>query len=49
MKVKILENLHNGCVLLLHSTSKDNAEILEEVIVEARKMGYEFKSLNEFN
>ena len=48
-KNKILENLHNGCVLLLHSTSKDNAEILEEVIVEARKMGYEFKSLNEFN
>lgn len=47
-KKKILDNLHNGCVLLLHSTSKDNAQILEEVIVEARKIGYEFKSLNEF-
>ena len=47
-KKKILDNLHNGCVLLLHSTSKDNSQILEEVIIEARKMGYEFKSLNGF-
>lgn len=47
-KKKILENLHNGCVLLLHATSKDNAEILEEIIIEVRKMGYEFKSINEF-
>ena len=47
-KKKILDNLHNGCVLLLHSTSKDNAQILEEVIVAARKMGYEFKGINEF-
>ncbi|MBR3614667.1 MAG: polysaccharide deacetylase family protein [Clostridia bacterium] len=47
-KKKVLDNLHNGCVLLLHSTSKDNAQILEEVIIEARNMGYEFKSLNEF-
>ncbi len=47
-KKKILDNLHNGCVLLLHSTSEDNEKILKDVIIEARKMGYEFKSLNEF-
>lgn len=47
-KKKIIENLHNGCVILLHSTSEDNSKILEEVIIEARDLGYEFKSLNEF-
>ena len=38
-KKKILDNLHNGCVILLHSTSEDNAKILEEVIIQARNMG----------
>ena len=47
-KSKILDNLHNGCVLLLHGTSKDNANILNEVILETISMGYEFKSLDEF-
>ena len=47
-KSKILDNLHNGCVLLLHGTSKDNANILDEVIKETIAMGYEFKSLDEF-
>ena len=47
-KSKILDNLHNGCVLLLHGTSKDNANILDEVIEETISMGYEFKSLDEF-
>ncbi len=47
-KKKILENLHNGCVLLLHSTSKDNCNILDSVIKEARNMGFEFKNINEF-
>lgn len=47
-KKKILDNLHNGCVLLLHSTSSDNCKILDQVIKEARNMGYEFYSINEF-
>lgn len=47
-KKKILENLHNGCILLLHSTSKDNSVILNDVIKEARNMGYEFYSITEF-
>ena len=48
-KSKILDNLHNGCVLLLHGTSKDNSNILDYVIKEAISKGYEFKSLDEFN
>ena len=45
---KILENIHNGAIILLHGNSKDNANILDSVIKEIRKMGYEFKSLDEF-
>lgn len=47
-KKKILDNLHNGAVILLHSTSKDNSEILEDIIKEAKNMGYEFRSLKDF-
>lgn len=47
-KKKIIENIHNGCVLLLHSTSKDNSNILSDVITEINRMGYEFKSIDEF-
>jgi len=47
-KKKILDNLHNGEVMLLHGTSKDNGNILDECIKEIKKQGYEFKSLDEF-
>lgn len=47
-KKKILDNLHNGEVILLHSTSKDNANILDEIIKSIKSQGYEFKSLDEF-
>ena len=47
-KEKILDNIHPGCVMLLHATSKDNAEILGDVIKEIKQMGYEFKSIEEF-
>ena len=45
---KIISNLHNGEIMLIHSTSKTNSEVLEKVIDEARNKGYEFKSLDEF-
>lgn len=45
---KILDNIHNGAVILLHANSKDNANILNNIIKEIRNMGYEFKSLDEF-
>jgi peptidoglycan-N-acetylmuramic acid deacetylase len=47
-KSKILDNLHNGAVLLLHATSKDNSNILDSVIKEAVTMGYEFRELSKF-
>ena len=47
-KEKIISNIHPGCVMLLHATSKDNAEILGDVIKEIKKMGYEFKSIDDF-
>ena len=47
-KEKILSNIHPGCVMLLHATSKDNANILGDVIKEIKNMGYEFRSIDEF-
>lgn len=47
-KEKILSNIHNGAVMLLHATSKDNTNILDEVIKEIKTQGYEFKTLDEF-
>ena len=47
-KKKILENIHNGEIMLLHGNSKTNTNILEDVIKEAKNMGYIFKSLDEF-
>ncbi|MBR7098739.1 MAG: polysaccharide deacetylase family protein [Clostridia bacterium] len=43
----ILENLHNGEVMLLHPTSQTNAEILQDVIREAKSQGYRFGTLDE--
>ena len=47
-KRKVLDNLHNGAIILLHSTSEDNLTMLDSMIKEAKNMGYEFKSLDEF-
>lgn len=43
---QIAPYLHNGCIILLHAVSKDNAECLEKLINYARENGYEFKSLD---
>ena len=47
-KKKILENLHNGEIMLLHGNSKTNTNLLDSIIKESKNMGYEFKSLDEF-
>lgn len=44
---KVMSQLHPGAVILLHSVSKDNADALGRIIDEARRQGYEFKSLDE--
>ena len=47
-KSKILDNIHPGAVILLHGNSRDNTNVLDYVIKETKNMGYEFKSLDEF-
>ena len=42
-KKMILDNLHNGAIMLLHAISKTNTEVLGEVIDQARQMGYTFE------
>ena len=44
-KKKILDNIHNGAVILLHPTSATNALILDDLIDEIRNRGYEIKSI----
>jgi len=45
---QVTSRLHPGAVILLHSTSPDNAAILGRVIDYARSQGYEFRSLDEY-
>ena len=39
--------IHPGAIVLLHNTSKTNAEILDKLITRWKEMGYTFKNLNE--
>lgn len=43
----VLENVHNGEVMLLHPTSSTNAAILRDVIRELKAQGYRFGVLDE--
>ncbi len=45
---KLIPRIHPGAIVLLHSTSTTNAEILDELICKWKEMGYEFKSLDVF-
>ncbi|MDY3771940.1 MAG: polysaccharide deacetylase family protein, partial [Candidatus Faecousia sp.] len=44
---KLLPRTHNGAVVLLHSTSKTNAEILDDLLTQWENLGYRFGSLEE--
>ena len=44
---KLLPRIHNGAVVLLHSTSKTNAQILDELLTQWENMGYRFASIDE--
>lgn len=46
-KRMILDNLHNGEVMLLHPTSATNAEILPALLLAIREAGYRFGTLDE--
>jgi peptidoglycan-N-acetylmuramic acid deacetylase len=44
---KLLKRIHPGAIVLLHSTSETNGEILDELLTEWEEMGYEFAALQE--
>ena len=46
---KILDNTHNGAIILLHPTSDTNAQILPTLISKWKSMGYSFGTLDELS
>ncbi len=44
---KLVPRIHPGAVVLLHSTSKTNAEILDELLTKWEQQGYTFGTLDE--
>ena len=44
---KLVGRIHPGAIVLLHSTSATNAQVLEEVIIKWKEMGYSFGQLSE--
>lgn len=44
---KLLGRIHPGAIVLLHSTSQTNGEILDELLTKWKEMGYSFKTLDE--
>lgn len=42
---KLLGRIHPGAIVLLHSTSRTNAEILDELLTKWEEMGYTFGTL----
>lgn len=45
----IMNNVHNGAIILMHTVSKDNLECLPRVIDELRAQGYTIKNLDEMS
>lgn len=46
---KLLGRIHPGAIVLLHSTSSTNAQILDELLTKWEEMGYTFKALNQLS
>ena len=44
---KLTKRIHPGAIVLLHSTSSTNGEIMGDIIKEWKKMGYSFGQLSE--
>ena len=43
---RLLDRTHNGAVILLHSTSKTNAAILDRLLTKWEEMGYRFETID---
>ena len=46
---KLIPRIHDGAIVLLHSTSKTNRDILDELLTKWEEMGYTFGSLDEID
>ncbi len=44
---KLIPRIHNGAVVLLHSTSRTNAEILDQLLTQWKDIGYRFGTIAE--
>ena len=43
----VMSRLHNGAIILLHGTSKDNTLALDKIIKSIKEEGFEFKTLDQ--
>ncbi|HBC93000.1 MAG TPA: delta-lactam-biosynthetic de-N-acetylase [Pelotomaculum sp.] len=43
----VMDNLHNGALILLHAVSKDNTEALDRILKDTKAQGYTFKTLDD--
>ena len=41
----VMEHIHNGAIILMHAVSKDNAQALKKILIDLKKEGYQFASL----
>ena len=44
---KLLGRIHPGAIVLLHSTSRTNGDILDELLTKWEEMGYSFGNLSD--
>lgn len=45
---KLVGRIHPGAIVLLHSTSRTNGEILDELLTHWEELGYTFRTLEDF-
>lgn len=45
---KLTSRVHPGAIVLLHSTSRTNGEIMDEILTRWEEMGYTFRPLSDF-
>ena len=43
---KLIPRTHNGAVILLHSTSQTNAEVLDQLLTQWKDLGYRFETID---
>lgn len=44
---KVMNKIHNGAIILMHTVSKDNMLDLEDIIIDLKEQGYVFSNIDE--